>query len=78
MNSNASVKVDGSGVNRPEWLRLPDVTRLFGISRSHCYTLIAEGSIESISLKKRGALRGVRIVKYDSISSYFASLAASA
>jgi hypothetical protein len=78
MNSKPSVKVDGSGVNRPEWLRLPDVTRLFGISRSHCYTLISEGSIESISLKKRGAIRGIRLVKYDSISSYFDSLPASA
>jgi hypothetical protein len=55
---------------KPEWLRVPEAVRLFGISRSALYELIAEGKIKSTCLRKRGAIRGIRIISYDSLASF--------
>ena len=53
---------------KPEWLRVPEAVRLFGLSRSALYVWISEGRIRSTCLKKRGAVRGIRIINYDSLS----------
>ena len=55
---------------KPEWCRIPEAIRLFGICRSSLYELIAEGKIKSTCLKKRGALRGVRLVSFDSLAAF--------
>lgn len=55
---------------KPEWLRVPDAVRIFGISRSALYELIAGGEIKSTALKKRGAVRGIRIISFDSLADY--------
>ncbi|MEO7933389.1 MAG: helix-turn-helix domain-containing protein [Chthoniobacterales bacterium] len=56
--------------NKIEWMRVPEAVRMFGICRSSIYELISSGEIKSTSLKKRGALRGIRIISFDSLSSY--------
>jgi predicted DNA-binding transcriptional regulator AlpA len=53
---------------KPEWLRVPEATRVFGLCRSSLYALIAEGKIKSTAFKKRGALRGIRLISYDSLA----------
>jgi len=60
---------------RPEWIRPADVRQLFGISRSGTYELIASGEIRSVSLRKRGQTRGVRLISYDSLCAYLESRA---
>ncbi len=55
---------------KPEWLRVPDAVRVFAISRSALFEMIAAGTIKSASLKKRGALRGIRIISYNSLAEY--------
>ena len=60
---------------KPEWLRLGDATRLYGIGRSSLYELIAEGKIKSACLRKRGNTRGIRLLSADSISAYIESIA---
>ena len=55
---------------KPEWLRTPEAVRIFGISRSALYELIAAGTIRSTALKKRGAVRGIRLISYDSLASF--------
>ncbi len=55
---------------KPEWLRVPDAVRVFGISRSALYELIAAGTIKSTALKKRNAVRGIRIISFDSLADY--------
>lgn len=55
---------------KPEWLRVPDAVRVFGISRSALYELIAAGTIKSTALKKRGAVRGIRIISFDSLAEF--------
>ena len=49
---------------------MKEVKRLFGISRSSLYLLIAEGAIKSTSLRKRGAVRGIRLISFDSLAAY--------
>lgn len=55
---------------KPEWLRIPDAIRVFGISRSCLYLLISENKIRSTCLRKRGATKGIRILSYDSLAEY--------
>ncbi len=60
---------------KPEWLRIPDAIRLFGIGRSSLYELIGEGKIRSASIKKRGNIRGVRLISVASLEAFLESFA---
>lgn len=55
---------------KPEWLRVPQAVRTFGISRSSLYEWIAAGRIRSTCLRKRGAGRGVRLIHFDSLAAF--------
>jgi predicted DNA-binding transcriptional regulator AlpA len=54
----------------PAFLRLPDVTRLFGIERGHAYSLINSGAIKSVCLRRPGCKTGVRLVHFQSVRDY--------
>ena len=61
---------------RPEWIRVPKSRTTCphsGLSRAHIHRLIKDGEIESMSLRKRGAKTGVRLVSYDSLMAYIRS-----
>jgi hypothetical protein len=60
---------------RPEFVDGRNIRQIFGISRSHAYLLAAEGSIRSVSLRKRGAVRGRKLFDADSIRAYLARMA---
>jgi hypothetical protein len=60
---------------KPEWLRIPDATRISGIGRSTLYQLIADGAIKSVALRKRGCQRGIRLISADSLRAYIESFA---
>jgi hypothetical protein len=49
------------------WLRIPDAVRYSGLSRSLLYELIGEGAIRSICIRRKGALRGARVISVESI-----------
>jgi len=55
---------------KPEWIRVPEAVRVSGISRSSLYELIASGKIKSFSNRQRGAVRGIRLISYDSLMAY--------
>ena len=62
---------------RPEFVRMPKpgcVCPWCGLGRSHLYALAKEGKIKTLSLRKRGAARGVRLVKLDSVFAYLAKM----
>ena len=69
---------------KPEWLRLPAPgarCRFTGLSRSTLNELTIAGPandgappVKSVVLRKRGALRGIRLISYDSLMSYLAQL----
>ena len=78
-NSNSVGAVQVAACNnqsKPEWLRIPEAVRLFGICRSSLYVLITAGKIKSTCLRKRGAVRGIRIINFDSLAAYIESQAA--
>jgi len=62
-------------IQKPEWLRIPEAVRLFGISRAKFYDLISKGRIKSVSLRERGQTKGTRLLSYDSIHDYLEILA---
>lgn len=53
-----------------EFCRMHDLRRLFGITRSTGYNLIAEGLITAISLRRKGQARSVRLVSVPSVRAY--------
>ncbi len=55
---------------KPEWIRVPEAVRVSGMSRSSLYELIASGKIKSFSNRQRGAIRGIRLISYDSLMGY--------
>ena len=57
-----------------EFCRMHDLRRLFGITRSTGYNLIAEGLIYAISLRRKGQARSVRLVSVQSVRSYLSRL----
>lgn len=71
-NSNANNRE----ASRPEWVRIPKprtTCPYSGLSRAHVHRLVKEGEVESMSLRKRGARTGVRLVSYDSLMAYIRS-----
>src|SRR6266700_1842464 len=63
----------GSISPRVEFFRLPAPGKrdpLFGLSRGWYYKAAALGEIKMIAVRQRGALRGVRLVVYDSVADY--------
>lgn len=58
----------------PEYIRLKDVPRLFGLGRTTAYELIASNKIRTVSLRKPGQRHGTRLISYSSLKDYLASL----
>jgi len=61
----------------PEFVRLPapkEHCPWCGLGRSHLNSLIADGSVRSVSLRKKGRARGVRLVYLQSIIDYIKSM----
>ena len=51
----------------PEFVDLRGLEARFGIKRSLAYLLIADGAIKSVSLRRRGALKGKRLCDVASV-----------
>ena len=52
---------------RPEFLRVDDAIRIFGIKKTKLYEWLGSGQIKSVSIRERGAARGVRLIDYESL-----------
>ena len=59
-----------------EFCRMGDLRRLFGIVRSTAYLLANEGRIKTISLRRKGQTRSVRLVSVPSVRAYLNRLLA--
>lgn len=66
----APIEPGETGSATPEFIRVPDVERVFGIKRGHCYALINAGAVKSVCLRKPGAKTGVRLVHFQSVRDY--------
>lgn len=60
---------------RPDWARPEDAARLFSLSRSLVYELISDGTVRSASLRRKGAVRGVRLVSVPALEAYISAAA---
>lgn len=58
----------------PEFGRFQDVQRLFGIKRGTLYGLVEAGVVKSVSLRRCGNVKGVRLFYLQSISDYLHKL----
>lgn len=63
----------GTALHQVEFFRLPAPGKrdpFFGLSRGWYYKAHAAGEIRMVAVRQRGALRGVRLVAYDSVCAY--------
>jgi hypothetical protein len=67
---SAPIAPGDSGANLPEFGRIPDVTRLYGLRRGFIYGLINEGKIKSVCLRKPGAKNGCRLIHLQSVRDF--------
>jgi hypothetical protein len=61
--------------SEPEFLRTPDVQRIFGIRRGTLYNLEADGRIRGVLLRCRGSKSGIKLWPADAIRALIASAA---
>jgi hypothetical protein len=54
----------------PEWLRVSEAVRRFALGRSTIFELIHSGEIKSALIRKRGNVRGIRIISTDSLRAF--------
>jgi hypothetical protein len=57
----------------PEFLRIPDVEKLFGLKRSTLYEILRTGKVRSVALRKEGAAKGVRLISTQSLRDFLNS-----
>jgi hypothetical protein len=69
----AEVKAGDCGGAIPEFGRWQDVERLFGLRRSYLYTLLADGAIKSVNLRRPGCKTGCRLFHLQSIREFLQS-----
>lgn len=85
MTSAPQTAVSSAATIKPEWVRLPAPGRrcpFTGLSRSTLNELTIPGPandgeppVKSVVLRKRGALRGIRLISYDSLMAHLENLA---
>jgi hypothetical protein len=63
-------QITGIACLEPEFLTIPAACRFSGIGRTEIYLLIRDRHIKSISLRKKGAARGRRLISVQSLRSY--------
>ena len=57
----------------PEFGRVGDIQRMFGVKKGILYRWINEKRVKSICLRERGNLKGIRLISVDSVRSYIQS-----
>jgi hypothetical protein len=60
----------------PEFIDLHGLKRLFSIGRSAAYTLIENGDIRSVVLRRRGCVKGKRLIDVASVRQFLAAQSA--
>ena len=54
----------------PEWLRPKAACKRFGVSRSWLYVHIKAGRIKSTAVRQRGSVKGIRLIRRDSLAAF--------
>lgn len=83
-SNSVLIAADAAATTRPEFIRLPAPGKrcpYTGLSRSTLNELTIPSTandnrppVKSVVLRKRGALRGIRLINYDSLMTYLHGL----
>ena len=57
----------------PEFGRVNDVQKLFGVKRGILYRWIADGKVKSVCIREPGNVQGVRLIHLESVRDYIVS-----
>jgi hypothetical protein len=57
----------------PEFGRVKDVEKLFGVKRGILYRWIGEGKVKSVCIREPGNIQGVRLIHLASVREYINS-----
>jgi hypothetical protein len=57
----------------PEFGRVNDVQKLFGVKRGILYRWISEGKVKSVCIREPGNIQGVRLIHLASVRNYITS-----
>jgi excisionase family DNA binding protein len=68
--SQSSVTVQNHTMEPLRWLRVEEAARTRGISRSLLYEFLRDGKIKSSLLRKKGNVRGIRLISAESLDAY--------
>ena len=68
--TTAPVQAGDCSVVRPEFGRVPDVKRLYGLSRATIYNLLSAGKIKGVCLRVSGSKSGIRLIDLGSVDSF--------
>jgi hypothetical protein len=68
--TTAPVRAGDCSGAAPEFGRIPDVTRLFGLRRGTIYNLLQDGKIKGALLRVRGQKSGVRLIDLASVGAF--------
>ncbi len=71
--TSAGVQSGSVAQCEPEFIQVPDAVRFSGIGRTSLYSLIGEGKIKTINLRRPGTARGRRLVHLPSLREYLLS-----
>jgi hypothetical protein len=74
MNEKTTAPVEASTAVDAEFVDLRGLEARYGIKRSLAYALMSRGDIKSVCLRRRGCLKGKRLVSCASVRSFLASL----
>jgi helix-turn-helix protein len=56
---------------KPRWMRPASVCESYGISMAYLYRLMNAGKFKVVSLKDKGAKRGIRLISRESVEKFF-------
>ena len=66
-------KLGPNTVSEPEWIRINDAVRVFGLSRPYLFDLISAKKIRSVHITRKGATKGIRLIDTASLRQYIGS-----
>ena len=67
------VGVGNTNQTLPEFGRVNDVQKLFGVKRGILYRWIGEGKVKSVLIREPGNIQGVRLIHLASVRDYINS-----
>lgn len=70
MRTQTPARTATDGTTPPQWIKINEAVRLFGLSRSTLYLLMRESHIQSRQVCPAGGKRGTRLIKFTSLKTY--------